>query len=273
MIIKTSCLALVSLVWGIIGIIGIPILLILVMRGILPTFVKLEHIIILLSPIAFCLAIILGNIALIQIKRKAGILKGKGLALMGIVMGGSTPLILIAVVLIGTSVYPLFLAYSAAEDFDPMHYKGEMGNLVFPYKGKSLLYLYTNLKSKRPRLLRLSTTTGLMMAPVGISHCLSSYFAFAKDNYGTEWEAFCAPRIREITVESGSSQQLEIGPPFTASIDIKSKGADEVEFNLKMLDLGGNRAYISKSDSRSDAWFQIITPSGDIVWQDKFTFS
>ncbi|MEW6026336.1 MAG: hypothetical protein AB1599_03455 [Planctomycetota bacterium] len=69
-------------------------------------------------------------------------------------------------------------------------------------------------------------------------------------------------------VTSGSSEQLKIGPPFTASVDVKNKQNNQASITFNLKDNAGNSYTIYNSEPS----FQVISHSGETLWQGKFQF-
>jgi hypothetical protein len=257
----TSRLAKASFILAIIGIVA-PLLFLLLTKvdSLLGNLEKLGIIgvvLLLLSLISVLTAIVLGIIALVTMKGK----KGKGLAIAGIVMGGiAAPFICISVpvIIVALAIYKTY----QVDKFDPSQYQGETGSIILPYKGESTLIL-RDAKSNKSK--QFSTTDGVMKVPVGTFN-LWQYSAIAKDGNNSEWRASCYLIQKQISVQSGSSEQFEVGPPFIASIDVKKKSGNQIEFAFKLIDRNNNNFTIDKDEPA----FQVTSKSCDILWQGKF---
>jgi len=225
-------------------------------------FITVVGIAMLVGLLLALVSFILGIIALMKIGRSDGMLKGKAWALSGLLMG-LVPLLLIG----GLISYGFVMAASAsrayaAKSFEPAQYKGETGSIVLPYKGESAMTLYGKGES-----IRLRTADGTFKAPAG-GYTVSSYEVSSQDENNVKWTASTSPRSTSIVVKNGASAQLEIGPPFTASIDVKNRGDNQVSMTFNLKDKLGNSYTIANSAPS----FQVMSQSGDILWQGKFQF-
>ncbi|MFH1230944.1 MAG: zf-HC2 domain-containing protein [Planctomycetota bacterium] len=73
----------------------------------------------------------------------------------------------------------------------------------------------------------------------------------------------------QISAKNNSSRQLESNPPSTASIYgyVENEGDNQIiNFVFYMTDINGNFWLINKVEPS----FQVISKSGDILWQDRF---
>jgi hypothetical protein len=207
-------------------------------------------------------SVIIGIIALVMIRKSKGMLRGKGWAISGLIMGLLPLLLLGALIVYGMFMVSSQAKYSAAKAFNPTEYKGETGTIILPYKGESALTLRGEKES-----IRLSATDGTLKAPTGDYH-VSSYEASGKDERNVKWTASTYSYKTKISVRGGSSEELAIGPPFIASIDVKTGSGDQITLNFNLKDKEGN----SYSISNSEPSFQVISQSGDVLWQGKFQF-
>lgn len=265
---KNSRLAKVTFIFGLIGIV------ILALSFIVPAligpltfpdsmaFIAIIGIAVLLGLMLALVSVITGIISLVMLRKSKGMLKGKGWAISGLVMG-LLPLVLVG----GLIIYGFVMAASAsrsysAKPFDPSQYKGATGSIDLPYKGESALTLIGEGES-----IRLSTTDGTLKAPTGDYH-VSSYEASGKDEKNIKWTASTYLHKTRLSVTNGSSEQLDIGPPFTASVDVKSKPNNYVSMTFNLKDNAGNSFTIYNSDPS----FQVLSQSGNILWQGKFQF-
>lgn len=265
---KTSVLAKLSLILGIIGLIGAPPVIFLMKAGVLPSL-EIAHIpvyafIILLCPILCFASLILGIIAMWRIKKIAFALKGKGMALSGLIVGGFSTLLWGGlIVFAAVMIIPAFSRQSEIEQFDPVHYKGPMGTITIPYQGNSFLYVIDTATNKQ---MSLAGNKGVISAPAGTFELLA-YQAICPDEHNYPSIACSLWKSRTtITVENNSTQQLEVGPPFTASIVIKSSNQDTITMDCNLRDRGGNPARLPGQDEG----FLAASQSGGILWQDKF---
>ncbi|MFC1525075.1 hypothetical protein ACFL5I_01670 [Planctomycetota bacterium] len=218
-------------------------------------------------PVLCLLAVILGIIALFKIKRATSILKGKILAIIGIIIGGGAPLVFIALLTLSSYVSSPAITSGGrgTEVFDSSQYQGAMGKIILPYKGESLLVLIR--KKDEDKRIRLFTTDGIFMVPVG-TFSLSQYDIFAKDD-NIKWTASGSLRLRKLyQISADTPLELEIGPPFTASIFIKEGEQNEVKLHFELIGRGGNRFIIRNSEPS----FHMIAHTGSTLWQGKFKY-
>jgi len=265
---KNSRLAKVTFILGLIGIV------ILALSFIVPAligpltfpdsmaFIAIIGIGVLLGLMLALVSVIMGIIALVMVRKSRGMLRGKGWAISGLIMG-LLPLLLLG----GLIIYGFVMAASAsrsysAKPFDPSQYKGETGSIILPYKGESALTLIGKGES-----IRLSTTDGTLKAPTGNYH-VSSYEASGKDEKNIKWTASTYLHKTRLSVTNGSAEQLDIGPPFTASVDVKNKTNNYVSMTFNLKDNAGNLFTIYNSEPS----FQVLSQSGNILWQGKFQF-
>ncbi len=210
--------------------------------------------------------IVLLVIGIIRIKRRSR--AGVVLTIIGGIWG------LLALSLLGFGIYGYQRAMrvSRVEDFDLEQYEGEMGSIILPYKGESSLEVQNKESQKR---MRLSTTNGVVLAPTG-RYDLCSYEVIDEDENGAKWMAqgsLYSLKSREISVEADSTQDLEIGPAFTAKVTVKKKRQDEAVLDFKLIGRGGGNYTITRMDKRRKApGFQVVDKSGDILWQGKFEY-
>ena len=164
-------------------------------------------------------------------------------------------------------IYGIYMASSqvkssAVKPFDPTEYKGATGTIILPYKGESAL----TLRGEKENI-RLTTADGTFKAPTG-DYAVNSYEASSKDEKNVKWTASTYLYKTKISVKGGSSEELEIGPPFTASIDVKNRSDSQVSMTFNLKDKEGN----SYSIYNSEPSFQVISQSGDAFWSGKFKF-
>ena len=265
---KNSRLAKVTFIFGLIGIV------IMALSFIAPAligpltfpdsmaFIAIIGIAVLLGLLLALVSVITGIIALMKIGRSDGMLKGRAWALSGLLMG-LVPLLLFA----GFIIYSIVMAVSAsrpysAKPFNPSQYNGATGSIVLPYKGESALTLIGKGES-----IRLSTTDGTLKAPTG-DYQVRLYEASGQDEKNVKWTASTHLPKTKISVKSGSSEELEIGPPFIASVDVKNKTNNYVSMTFNLKDNAGNSFTIYNSEPS----FQVLSQSGNILWQGKFQF-
>lgn len=191
------------------------------------------------------------------------------------VIGGVWGLVVLGVV--GLAVYEVH-EYSRVSDsgkvvdFDPAQYQGQTGSIVLSHKGESTLEIGGRDGGGR---MRLSTSNGVLSAPVG-TYNLFSYEAVGKDESGATWVASgsLSSRGREpISVKANSTQTLELGPPFKASVTVKSTGRGSATLDMSLKGCDGNQYTISKKGGRGEPpSFQVLSKTGEVLWQGRFEY-
>lgn len=207
-------------------------------------------------------------LGIVRLRRRSG-----GVVLT--VLGGTWALGVGLVGALGWLTYRTFLEFGPGaasplkvEQFEPAKYQGETGTIVLGYKGESSLEAYQRDGTKA---LRLSTNDGIVKAPVGNYHVMG-YQALAKEQSGAEWVARCSPGAR-VSVKAGSSTELKLGPPLTASITVKTRGKDQVSMDLKLAGVDGGQYTISKKGGRDEPpSFVALNKAGQVVWKGRFSY-
>jgi len=219
-----------------------------------------------------CLAagwVVLLVIGIIRLRKRAP--AGVALTVIGGVWGALS--LSVVAIGVGVSVYAHRQAarFGGMEDFDPVQYQGRKGSIVVPHKGESSL----RLQEEGGKLIRLHTKDGVLVAPAG-TYRLVSFEAVGKDENNQEWEARCyfPPRTPgKVSVTDGSSQDVKVGPPFRASVSVTPKGQDQATFDLKLTGSDGNQYTIARKGGRSEPpSFQVISKSGEILWQGRLEY-
>lgn len=161
---------------------------------------------------------------------------------------------------------------SAPEDFDPSTYEGETGAIVLSYRGPSSLAIEDRETQKD---LRLSTTNGVMVAPLG-KYKLGVYRATKRDGDGKEWQAhtyFGSRRGAEIEVGGDVPLPLTVGPPFTARAKSSKRAHPNVRLDFQLTDAGGAKYSIYSPAGRPPApKFEITDVTGKRVLSGKFEY-
>ena len=132
--------------------------------------------------------------------------------------------------------------------------------------------------SGRPLLL--SGDRGEVVAPAG-THVVVSYQLTATDEQGESWTALGRPPVGEATSNEGLTVAvpadgqcaLDVGPPFTASVQITPDGSDEVFFDLAMTGREGGTWTVQKASAESaPPRFEVRDSDGKVVWQGDFAY-
>jgi len=205
-------------------------------------------------------------IGIVRWRRRAT--AGIALTIIGAIWGFGA----IAVGGLGALAYRQFSRAIRVENFDPAGYKGEMGTIVLPYKGESSLVLMSQVGAKS---IRVRAKDGVAQAPAG-KYYLSSYEAVAKDQQRARWTASCFPGrqamgSRSLSLGAASPQQLDLGPPFTASVVVRNATGAKPILDLSITGRGGNSYTIFRGDGRPPS-FQVVSRDAQVLWQGRFEY-
>ena len=205
-------------------------------------------------------------IGIVRIRRR----KKKPSGIVMTVIGGVWVLCLLSITVVVFHSYSQLMKYTEVEDFDPEQCEEAVGSIVLPYKGKSTLVLRDN---KNVKGMRLRTEDGVMVVPEG-TYDLEKYQLVKEDESGVEWVASgYLYSLGEISVEAGSSRELEIGSPFTAKVLVREKKSGEAVFDLKLTGRSGVEYTIARVGKGSKApGFQVVDESGNVLWHGKFEY-
>ena len=220
-------------------------------------------------------------IGIARLRRKSAGGGGLALTIVGGVWGAA------AVVLGGCGGLMAFVlavggGWVAAEPFDPSQYDGPMGSIAVPYEGAAALEVWSSPSGKR---LGLSTTDGRFQVPVG-EYTPYSFTAKRTDADGMPWSAHTflttarptpgrptPGRPAQVSVQADRAVPLELGPPLTASIVVRRQRANRVNLDLKIVDSQGRRYTITRAGRQHmPPGFEVLSPSGEVVWQGCFEY-
>ena len=71
---------------------------------------------------------------------------------------------------------------------------------------------------------------------------------------------------------ANAAQDLAFGPPFTASVAVTRHG-EEADLAFKIAGRGGDLCTIRKTTASTDPpGFDVVSPGGQVVWQERFRF-
>jgi hypothetical protein len=156
--------------------------------------------------------------------------------------------------------------------FNAHAYKGSVGKISVPYKGKVRLYLNGTGSDPIAKSRAYVGENGTVTAPIG-QYALQYYELQGQD--GSRNQVVLSGSVRKrttnITVKTGQTQQIVIGPPVTASIDVKQIGQDKVVMNLKAIGSGGDECSLRSSDGSAPG-FQILSSTGKILTRGSFKY-
>jgi len=221
---------------------------------------------ILLASIAIALpliSIIMGIVILARFKKGVSTEKDKGLAISGIIIS-AVPIVglLIAVAIYFLFIRPRLFPAPTNEKFNPQTYQGDKGAIILPYKGPSVLTVWSPDKNAE---IELSSSDGTILAPAGNLR-IKAYEINARDINGAEWKLFSyfiSPF--DLTVKANSSQNINIGSPFTTTVNAIQKDGYIVSFEFILKDCAGNQYGIEPFRPE----FQVMAKTGEILWKDK----
>lgn len=154
------------------------------------------------------------------------------------------------------------------ERFDPAKYKGPTGRIVTSLKGDSMLYVYAAYSGRRGPMM-LKSKDGTFVAPAG-DYELLQYCMMQRGQYNKERPGITGGfgRSNRITITDGSTHNLKIGPPFTASIKVSQISPGTMQLDLQVTGVGGDKCRISAEAPG----FQILSPSGKMLQEGKFRY-
>jgi hypothetical protein len=203
-------------------------------------------------------------IGIVHMRRRTG---GLALIIVGAIWGFGA----IAVGGLGALAYREFSRATRFEYFDPSAYHGAMGAIVVPNPGELIVR-----DKKLDRRLCLQINRGIARAPVGRYDVVSWTEAVAPyAPAGSEdWTASCefdAGPSSELVVTAEGTQRLEVGPPFTVSVDVAPQAGGRVTLILKVMGLGGH-SYSIVSRRRPPPRFEVLDGSRKVVWHGNFEY-
>lgn len=161
-----------------------------------------------------------------------------------------------------------------AEPFNASTYKGSVGRIAVPFKGKVTLGMTQGSEpsGSNQRPTSYIGENGMVIVPTG-DYLISYYEIEGKaDNQNSIiLSGDSRHSLPHVTVRAGQTQQITLGPPLNASIDVKQMDADRVSMNLKMSGAGDDACTIRSSDGSAPG-FQILSSKGDILAQGSFKY-
>jgi hypothetical protein len=216
-------------------------------------------IIVLVLLIGWTVPLIIGIVKLRRGSRTTGIILT--------VLGGGWGLVAVLLVAVGIFGYMTAMKAGRTEHFNPDSYKGAIGRIVSKCPSPShLVVQYPSLKKN----LELKSKEGIFIAPVG-DCLLESYRLESKDSEGKEWTASGILAGELIKVDSKIEANVEIGPPFTASVTARDLGK-KVIFTLIFTDCKGRSATVRKPPTERAPSFALLDKTGQTLWQGSFEY-
>lgn len=161
--------------------------------------------------------------------------------------------------------------------FSPEGYKGPMGTLVFGTKCKSEL---RGSSSENNTNYTFSSEDGVFKIPAD-NILIYSYSIYMTDKSGKEWKA-SSYNLKDIPIFTNNSPppasplEIKAGPPLKSKITVSEKSGDKVSLSLSICDMQGEEFSINlRNDDNPDEstpGFELISPSGEKIWQGQFKY-
>jgi hypothetical protein len=163
-----------------------------------------------------------------------------------------------------------FDAPPRVEDFNSDTFKGQTGTVTLPYRGESSLIVTDTDAHKR---LRLHVRDGVAQAPVG-DYKVSSYDISMKGKGGVTWTAsHYASSSQALEVSAPSPAHLNLGPPFTAQVEVNESSGEGTMLQLSITGRAGESyVIISRQWRAKPPRFQVLDRLGQVVWQGQFEY-
>ncbi len=154
-------------------------------------------------------------------------------------------------------------------DYNPLTYQGPTGKIAVPLKGDLTLSLLGTRTGDRMRLMTLKSKEGVFTAPTGEYRLLSCDQIVSHG--GAQWR-LSSRTERSFSVTPGSSLRLDIGPPYTASIEVGRAEGNRMDLSLKMVGRAGESCAILGGGNSGPPGFQILATTGQVLQQGKFRY-
>jgi len=187
------------------------------------------------------------------------------LAVLGVLFS-----LLLVVVLAGEVLVNRFMPKMVT--FDPATYKGKTGQIVTPLKGDVSLNLLKSGEDTRFELVEIKGQDGKFVVPTGDYRVMSCDQAIVRD--GTTWDIShnALPSSQKLAVTPGSKSELNIGPPYTASIKVDSIHNKKLNLSLAITGHSGEKCSIVNQSTSKAPGFQILSKSGDVLQEGTFEY-
>ena len=159
---------------------------------------------------------------------------------------------------------------SKVQEFRPAEYQGPVGSVALSYQGEATFTVSDLGTGKR---MRATATEGKLTLPVGNYDFLSCDLeARGPDNkLWTASGSFSSPAFKHLAVTSGATPQLTLGPPFRAQVVAQAAGKDKLNLSLKLTGCDG-QSYTLRGPGDQPPKFQMLSPTGEVVWQGNFAY-
>lgn len=153
--------------------------------------------------------------------------------------------------------------------FDPSKYHGPSGRIATTLKGDLILSVFKNKSQCMPEMLSVDGKDGCFILPAGEYRMLSCMQSV--NLKGSVWRLSSSAN-RTLTVGENSTQDLNFGPPYMASISVGRSSGDRASFNLKIVGRGGETCSIRHDMDSKPPRFQILSQSGKLLQEGSFKF-
>jgi len=185
------------------------------------------------------------------------------------VLGGVWALPALALTaLVGLAVYS-YTTWETTEvvPFDAASYAGETGTIRIPFTGDVRLTV-----NRTNEQFELCGSDGLVVAPAG--EMKPSRFEGRLQHEGEEWttSAWLGRRNTTLTVSPEEGAELDVGPPFTATIHSKLRGDRQVALDFRLRGSGPEIYTIRGPKGRLPPRFELRDQQGQVVLSGKFAY-
>jgi len=175
--------------------------------------------------------------------------------------------------------------------FDAETYKGKTGRILVPFTGPCTLYVVQGGGAGSAKIVRMPGCDGTIVCPAG-TFTLNSLTASILDAERHEvWRlsfqfakfvarltvggrvANVASGWQRLAMGAGSVYELDIGPPYTASVTVEQievRGQKKVQMLLSIKDHNGSPVTITAGSSVPG--FQVVSKQGEVLMRGKFQY-
>jgi hypothetical protein len=156
--------------------------------------------------------------------------------------------------------------------FSPRTCEGQTGKIVVPYHGESALFTTEGDPDNPRRTVQFDSKNGTFVVPAG-THKLSVFYAYARSGGQVTWSARSTPRVSKVSVKPGQTVSLDVGPPFTASVEVPQIEGKYFYTSLNFTGRGGEDVQIQRVvGTAKEPGFQMLSPSGKVLMQGTFRY-
>jgi hypothetical protein len=151
--------------------------------------------------------------------------------------------------------------------FDPTTYKGPTGKIVTPLRGDLSLMVYGHGPEGATGWYRLTSKDGTFVSPAGDMSLGTCDQVVTCD--GSQWR-LTSWVLQIVDVTPGSVSQVNIGPPYTASVHVDSTRDSRIRLSLGIHGRAEESCALTR-DGRSDVHgFQILAMNGQVLQEGRF---